>query len=144
MEQASRQSLLFPRLIVKYSWWRRSLWVIVMASSFTHIIFDPFSFTWTQWVVDKVKIEHSLDSVLICDIHSVRFPIDCSQAAVYPYRLIRVRWRPHSEGCSCLIFLWLNILIWSFHYFQDQYFKKKKEASPIKTRTWSTNIEVCL
>ena len=26
-------------------------------------------------------IEHSLHSVLICDIHTARFPLDCSRAA---------------------------------------------------------------
>ena len=71
-----------------------------MASYFTHGIFDPLSCTGTQWIVDKVMIEHSLHSVLICDIHTARFPLDCSRAAVCPCTLFRVRCRPHSEGCA--------------------------------------------
>ena len=45
-------------------------------------------------------IEHYLHSVFICDIHTARFPLDCSQAAVCPCTLFRVRCRPHSEGCA--------------------------------------------
>ena len=71
-----------------------------MAPNFPHSIFDPLSCTGTQWIVDKVMIEHSLHSVLICDIHTVRFPLDCSRAAVCPCTLFRVRCRPHSEGCG--------------------------------------------
>ena len=70
-----------------------------MAPYFPHIIFDPLSWTYTQWIVDKVVIEHSLHSVLICDIHTARFPLDYSQAAVCPCKLFRVSCRPHSEGC---------------------------------------------
>ena len=54
-------------------------------------IFDPLCLTGTQWIVDKVMKEHSLHSVLICDIHTVRFPLDCSRAAVCPFTLFRVR-----------------------------------------------------
>ena len=71
-----------------------------MASYFTHSIFDPLSCTGTQWIVDKVMLEHSLHSVLICDIHTARFPLDCTQAAVCPCTLFRVRCLPHSEGCA--------------------------------------------
>ena len=71
-----------------------------MASYFTHGIFDPLSCTGTQWIVDKVMLEHSLHSVLICDIPTVRFQLDCSRAAVCPCTVFRVRCRPHSEGCD--------------------------------------------
>ena len=71
-----------------------------MASYFTHGIFDPLSCTGTQWIVDKVMLEHSLHSVLICDIPTVRFQLDCSRAAVCPCTVFRVRCRPHSEGCA--------------------------------------------
>ena len=43
---------------------------------------------------------HSLHSVLICDIHTVRFPLDCNRAAACPCTLFRVRCCPHSEGCA--------------------------------------------
>ena len=95
-----RQSLVLPRLMVRYSWWRQSLEVILMAPNFPHGIFDPLSCTWTQLIVDKVMIEHSLHSVLICDIHTVRFLLDCSQATVCLCTLFRVHCRPHSEGCD--------------------------------------------
>ena len=88
--------------MVRYSWWRGSLGVIFMASYFTHGIFDPLSCTGTQWIVDKVMLEHSLHSVLICDIPTVIFQLDCSRAAVCPCTLFRVRCRPHSEGCDLL------------------------------------------
>ena len=71
-----------------------------MALNFPHSIFDPLSCTGTQWIVDKVMIEHSLHSVLICDIHTARFQLDCSQAAGCPCTLFRVRCSPHSEGCA--------------------------------------------
>jgi hypothetical protein len=87
-------------LMVRYSWWRQSLGVIFMAPNFPHSIFDPLSCTGTQWIIDKVIIEHSFHSVLICDIHTVRFTLDCSRAAVCPCTLFRVRCRPHSEGCE--------------------------------------------
>ena len=66
--------------MIRYSLWRQSLGVIFMAPNFTHSIFDPLSCTGTQWIVDTVMIEHSLHSVLICDIHTARFPLDYSQA----------------------------------------------------------------
>ena len=100
-----RQSLVLSRLMVRYSWWRQSLGVIFMAPNFPHTIFDPLSCTGTQWIVDKAMIEHSLHSVLVCDIHTARFPLDCSWAAVCPCTLFRVRCRPHSEGCDTLIWL---------------------------------------
>ena len=71
-----------------------------MAPNFRHSIFDPLSYTGTQWIVDKKMIEHSLHSVLLCDIQTVRFPLDCSQTAVYPWTLFRVCCRPHSEVCA--------------------------------------------
>ena len=71
-----------------------------MASYFTHGIFDPLSCNGTQWIIDKVMLEHSLHSVLICDIPTVRFQLDCSRAAVCPCTVFRVRCRPHSEGCA--------------------------------------------
>ena len=92
------QSLVLPRLMVRYSWWRQSLGVIFMAPDLPPSIFDPLSCTGTQWIVDKVMVEHSLHSVLICDIHTARFSLDCSQAAVCPCTLFRVHCRPHSEG----------------------------------------------
>ena len=84
------QSLVLPRLMLMYSWWRQSHGVIFMAPYFPHSIFDPLSCTETQCIVDKVIIEHSLRSVLICDIHTARFPIDCSRAAVCPCTIFRV------------------------------------------------------
>ena len=94
------QSLVLPRLMVRYSWWRQSLGVIFMAPYFPQSIFDIFSCSGTQWIVDEVMVEHFLHSVLICDIHNVRFPLDCSQAAVCPCTLFRVRCRPNSEAVS--------------------------------------------
>ena len=94
------QSLVLPRLMVRYSWWRQSLGVIFMAPHFPHSIFDPLSCTGTQWIVDKVMLEFYLHSVLICDIHTARFPLDYSRAAVCLCRLFRVRCRPHSEDCA--------------------------------------------
>ena len=73
-----------------------------MSSYFTHGIFDPLCCTGTQWIVDKVMLEHSLHSVLICDIPTARFQLDCSQAAVCPCTVFRVPCRPHSEGCAWL------------------------------------------
>ena len=48
-----------------------------MALNFPHNIFDPLSCTRTQWIADKVMIEHSLHSVPICDIHTARYPLEC-------------------------------------------------------------------
>ena len=48
---------------------------------FPHSTIDPLSCTGPQWIIDDVLIEHSLNSVLICDIHTARFPFDCSRAA---------------------------------------------------------------
>ena len=45
-------------------------------------------------------IEHSLHSVLICDIHTAIYPLDCSRTAVCPCTLFRVPCCPHSEGCG--------------------------------------------
>ena len=50
------QSLVLPRLMVRYSWWIGSLGVTFMAPNFTHSIFDPLSCFGTQWVGDKVMI----------------------------------------------------------------------------------------
>ena len=71
-----------------------------MAPDFTHSIFDPLSCTGTQWIIDQFKIELSLHSVLICDIHTARFTLDYRPAAMCPCTLIRVPCRPHSEGCG--------------------------------------------
>ena len=71
-----------------------------MAPNFPHSIFDPLSCTGTQWIVDKVMIKHSLHSVLFWDIHTARFPLDCSRAALCPCTLFRVGCRPHLEGCA--------------------------------------------
>ena len=46
-----------------------------MAPNFPHSIFDPLSCTGTKWIVDKVMIKNSLHSVLVCDIHTARFPL---------------------------------------------------------------------
>ena len=54
------QSLVIPRLMFRYSWWRRSLGTIFMALNFTHSIFDPLSFNGIQWIGDKVIINYSL------------------------------------------------------------------------------------
>ena len=64
------QSLVLPRLMVRYFWWRQSLRVIFIDLNITYSIFDSFSCNRTQWIVDKVMIEHSLHSVRICDIHT--------------------------------------------------------------------------
>ena len=103
-----RQSLVLQRLMVWYFWWRQSFGVISKAPNFPHSIFDPLSYTETQWIVDKVMIEHSLHSVLICDIHTGRFPLDCNRAAVCPCMLFRVRCRPHSEGCESYLIHFLK------------------------------------
>ena len=71
-----------------------------MAPNFTHSIFDPLSWIGTQWIVNKVMIERSLHSVLICEIHTARFPLDCNRAAVCSCTIFRVRCRPHSEDCG--------------------------------------------
>ena len=94
------QSLVLPRLMVRYSWWRQSLGVVFIVPNYPHSIFDPSSCTGTQWITDKVMIEHSLHSVLICDIHTARLLLDCSQSAVCPWTLFRVHCRPHSEGSA--------------------------------------------
>ena len=50
--------------------------MIFMAPNFPYSIFDPLSCTGIQWIVDKFLIEHSLHSVIICDIHGgVGIPI---------------------------------------------------------------------
>ena len=54
-----RQSLVLPRLMVRYSWWRQSLGGIFIAPNFTHSIIDPLCCTGTQWIFDKVMIDHS-------------------------------------------------------------------------------------
>ena len=77
------QSLVLPKLMLRYSWWRKSLGVIFIAPNFPRSIFDPLYCTGTQCVVDKVLIEHSLHSVLICDIHTVRHLI-CDTLHVTP------------------------------------------------------------
>ena len=94
------QSLVLPRLMVSHSWWRQSLRVIFMAPNFPHSVFDSLSCTETQWIVDKVMIEHSLHSLSNYNICTDIFPFDCSQAAVCPCPLFRVCCRPHSEGCA--------------------------------------------
>ena len=88
-----RQSLVLPRLMVRYSWWRRSLGMIFMAPNFTHGIFDPWSCTGTLWIRDKVLINTSLHSPHICDIQAPEFPLDCCRAAVIAGTVILV--------CSC-------------------------------------------
>ena len=91
--------------------------------NFPHSIFDPLSYTGTQWIVDKVMVEHSLHFVLICDVHTARFPLDCSQAAVCPCTLFRLRCRPHLEGCAPPSYLGLKITLWliitAFKVFQS-------------------------
>ena len=94
------QSPVLPRLMVRYSLWRQLLGVIFMAPNFLHSIFDLSCCTGTQWIVDKVMLEHSLHFVLICDIHTAIFPLNCSRASVCPCTLFRVRCRPYSEGCE--------------------------------------------
>ena len=77
-----------------------------MASYFTHGIVDPLSCTGTQWIVDKVMLEHSLHSVLICDIPTVRFQLDCSRAAVCNlasagvFRKVRATMRAITVKCT--------------------------------------------
>ena len=95
-----------------------------MAANFPHSLFDPLSCTGTQWIVDKVMVEHSLPSVLICDIHRATYPLDCSRAAVCPCMLFRVRCRPHLEGCASPSYLVLQITLWlittAFKVFQSK------------------------
>ena len=102
-----RQSLVLPRLMVSYSWWRQSHGVFFMAPYFPRSVFDTLSCTGIQWIVDKVMIEHSLHSVFICDILTIRFPLDCSQAAVCPCTIFRVRCCPHSEGFALTLTVFL-------------------------------------
>ena len=122
--------------MVRYSWWRGSLGVIFMASYFTHGIFDPLSCTGTQWIVDKVMLEHSLHSVLICDIPTVRFQLDCSRAAVCPCTLFRVPCRPHSEGCdTSLVYVKLDsshLLERLFNVRADGLFRKGHAGCHVK------------
>ena len=75
-----RQSLVLPRSMVKYSWWRRSFGMIFMAPNFTHSIFDPLSCTGTQWIGDKVMINWSLHSPHFPDILASEFSLGCWQA----------------------------------------------------------------
>ena len=72
----------------------------ITLSDFHSSIFDPLLCTGTRWIVDKVMIENSLNSVLICDIHTARFPLDCNRAAVCPCTLFRLHFCRHSEGCA--------------------------------------------
>ena len=59
------QSLVLPRTMVRYSWWRGPLGVTFMAPNFTHSIFDPLSWTGTQWIGDKVMINmYNIQSAL--------------------------------------------------------------------------------
>ena len=113
--------------MVRYSWWRESLGVIFMSPDFPHSIFDPLSCTRTQWIVNKFMIEHSLHSVLICDIHTPRFPLHCSRAAVCPCMLFRVHCHPHSEGCAGLFLTEFATL---FKYQVPRYFWKCAKRSP--------------
>ena len=79
----------------------------------------------------KVMIEHSLHSVFICDIHTVRFPLDCSRAGVCPCKLFRVRCRPHSEGCDCSIKLFL-LSFWAQRYiFINKFIHQPSKLSTI-------------
>ena len=71
------QSLVLPRLMVRYSSWGGSLGVIFMAPNFTHSIFDPLSCTGTQWIGDKVMINESLHSPHFPDILASYLPLDC-------------------------------------------------------------------
>ena len=84
-----------------------------MAPNFPHSIFYPLSCTGNQTIVDKVMIEHFLHPVLTCDIHTARFPLDCSRAVVCPCTLFRVRCRPHSEGCELFL---METVTWSDFY----------------------------
>ena len=111
-----RQSLELPRLVVRYYEWRQSLGVIFIAPNFPDSIFDPLFCTGAGWIVDKVIIEHSLHSVLICDIHTARFTLDCSQAAVCPCTLFRVRCRPYSEGSEYILFICFMFKSCCFNY----------------------------
>ena len=95
-----RQSLVLPRLMVRYSWWRGSLGVTFMAPNFTHSIFDTLSCTGTKWIGDKVMINPSLHSPHFPDILASIFPLDCCWVAVWACKIFRVRCRPHSEDCE--------------------------------------------
>ena len=64
-----------------------------MAPNLPHSIFDPLSCPGTQWIIDKVMIEHVHHSVLIFDIPTAIFPLDCSRASVCPCTQFRVRCR---------------------------------------------------
>ena len=90
--------LVFLRLMVMYSWWRRSLGMIIMAPNFTHGIFDPWSCTGTLWIGDKVLINTSLHPPHICDIQAPDFPLDFCQAAVRACTVILVCSRNRFSG----------------------------------------------
>ena len=92
------QLLVFPRSMVRYSWWRRSLGIIFMCPNCTHGIFDPWSCTWTLWIGDKVLFNTCLHSPHICDVPAPEFPLDCCQAAVRACTVILVRSRSRISG----------------------------------------------
>ena len=81
-------------------------------------------------------IEHSLHSVLLCDIHTVRFPLDYSGAAVCPCTLFEVSCRPHSEGCdTSLVYVKLDsshLLERLFNVHADDLFRKGHAGCHIK------------
>ena len=60
---------------------------------------NPSKNLWGQIIGAESYFGHS-DSVLICDIHTARFQLDCNQAAWCPCMLLRVWCSPHSEGCE--------------------------------------------
>ena len=102
------QSLLFPRLMVRYSWWRQSLGVIYMAPNYTLGIFDPWYCTGTIWVRDKALLNTSLHSPHICDIQATEISIRLLRSSCLSmYMLMLVRSHNRISGlCSGLCLIW--------------------------------------
>ena len=92
----------FPRSMVRYSSWRRSLEIICMAQNFTYGIFDPWSYTEALWIINWVLINVSVHSPHICDIQVPEFLLNCCQAAIRACTVILVR------SCNRISGLWLH------------------------------------
>ena len=67
------QSLGFPRMMVKYSWWRMSLGMVFIDPNFRHSIFDPWSCPGTLWIGDKVLMSTFLHPPHFWDIQHWHF-----------------------------------------------------------------------
>ena len=95
----------FPRSMVRYSSWRRSLEIICMAQNCTYGIFDPWSYTEALWIINWVLINVSVHSPHICDIQVPEFLLNCCQASIRACTVILVRSRNRISG------LWLWIMV---------------------------------